>query len=59
KTGTAETGGENDPHAWFTFFAPVEEPEIVVTVLVENGGEGSKVAGPIAREIYDTWFSIE
>lgn len=59
KTGTAQTGEESEPHAWFTFFAPAENPEIVVTVLVENGGEGSKVAGPIAREIYDQWFSEE
>lgn len=57
KTGTAETPGSEKPHAWFTFFAPVDFPEIVVTVLVEEGGEGSRVAGPIAREIYDYWFA--
>lgn len=57
KTGTAETGDGKLPHSWFTFFAPMENPEIVVTVLVENGGEGSQVAGPIAREIYNHWFS--
>jgi penicillin-binding protein 2 len=57
KTGTAETTDTKDPHAWFTFFAPVKDPEIVVTILVENGGEGSRVAGPIAREVYDLWFT--
>lgn len=56
KTGTAETNEDGKTHAWFTFFAPNDLPEIVTTVLVERGGEGSKVAGPIAREIADFWF---
>jgi len=34
-------------------------PDIVVTVLVEEGGEGSKIAGPIARAIYDKWYGLE
>lgn len=55
KTGTAETSLEGYTHAWFTLFAPSDFPEIVATVLVEKGGEGSKVAGPIAREILDFW----
>lgn len=66
KTGTAQTGNNDSTHAWFTFFAPAsigdfkdKDPEIVVTVLVENGGEGSKVAGPIARDIFDFWFDIK
>lgn len=68
KTGTAETDDfSEDTHAWFTAFAPVfeesevdlEGKEIVATVLVEKGGEGSKVAGPIAREIFDYWFGRE
>ena len=57
KTGTAETPGEDsDPHAWFTIFAPFYNPEIVVTVLVENGGQGSSVAAPIAKEILTEYF---
>jgi penicillin-binding protein 2 len=56
KTGTAETNEEDVTHAWFTVMAPAESPEIVVTVLVEKGGEGSKVAAPIAREILDYWM---
>ncbi len=55
KTGTAEVGEGDDTHAWFTVFAPWDKPEIVVTVLVEKGGEGSKVAGPVARKIMDAW----
>ncbi len=58
KTGTAQDE-KGEPHAWFTAFAPSVNPEIVITVLVENGGEGSKVAGPIAREIFNYWFKVQ
>ncbi|MBI4990883.1 hypothetical protein HZB96_02200 [Candidatus Gottesmanbacteria bacterium] len=58
KTGTAEFGDpKNRTHAWFTVFAPVNNPQISVTVLVENGGEGSSIAGPIAKNILEEWFS--
>ena len=50
KTGTAETGRGRD-HAWFTCFAPMETPRLVVTVLVEHGGFGARAALPIAREV--------
>jgi len=56
KTGTAETEEVDKTHAWFTVFAPENNPEIVVTVLVEKGGEGSSVAAPVAREILKYWF---
>lgn len=57
KTGTAESYGKNKaPHAWFTVFAPFDKPEIVLTVLVENGGQGSDVAAPIAKEILKSYF---
>lgn len=58
KTGTAESHGlgKPEPHAWFTVFAPFDNPEIVLTILVENGGEGSSVAAPIAKEILSTYF---
>lgn len=56
KTGTAETEREGETHAWLTAYAPVENPEIVVTLLVEKGGEGSSVAAPKVREILDFWF---
>ncbi len=56
KTGTAETGDNKTSHAWFTAFAPSNEPQIVVTVLVERGGEGSSVAAPIAKEILEEFF---
>jgi penicillin-binding protein 2 len=59
KTGTAEYGDpKNKTHAWFTLFAPVVHPQVSITVLVEGGGEGSSVAGPIAKKILDKWFSL-
>ena len=58
KTGTAQHGGEKTlPHAWITLFAPAYDPEIVVTVLAEESGEGSNIAAPIAKEILTQWFS--
>jgi len=56
KTGTAEAGVDRKPHAWISVFAPFSRPEIVVTVLVENSGEGSSVAGPIAKRILENYF---
>lgn len=59
KTGTAESHAlSGKPHAWFTAFAPYEDPEILVSVLVEEGGQGSDVAGPIVRDILKTYFEI-
>ncbi len=57
KTGTAESHVKNGlPHAWITVFAPYENPQIALTVLVEEGGQGSDVAGPIAKEILKAYF---
>jgi penicillin-binding protein 2 len=57
KTGTAEVGdGSNDTHAWLTAFAPADDPQISITVLVERGGEGSDVAAPIVGDILKEWF---
>lgn len=43
-------------HAWYTAYAPYDNPEIVVTVFVYSGGEGSAVAIPVAQEILQAWF---
>lgn len=57
KTGTAEVGdGSNDTHAWLTAFAPADNPQIVITVLVERGGEGSDVAAPIVGDFLKEYF---
>lgn len=58
KTGTAQHGGKNTaPHAWVTLFAPAYNPQIILTVLAEESGQGSNVAAPIAKQILETWFS--
>jgi len=59
KTGTAETNEEDKTHAWLSVFAPVDFPEIIITVMIEKGGEGSYIAAPVAREIFDYWFKVE
>ena len=59
KTGTAENGDGEPYTLWFTGFAPAEDPQVVVTVMVENGGglgqsgTGNSVAAPIARKIME------
>ncbi len=57
KTGTAEVGVTGEPNAWFTFFTPIEKPEMVMTIVFEKGGQGSQVAGPVARKIADYVYS--
>ena len=50
KTGTAQAG-RGDDHAWFVGFAPVENPRIAFAVIIEHGGHGGNIAGPVARDI--------
>lgn len=56
KTGTAQTGSTTNTHAWFAGYAPANNPEIVVVVMIEFGGEGSQVAVPVARDIFN-WYA--
>jgi len=56
KTGTAQAPG-GKTHGWFTAFAPYDNPKIVLLILIENGGEGSAVAVPIAEEVLRWYFS--
>ncbi len=53
KTGTAETGIPGQTHGWFVAFAPADNPQIAIAVIVENGGTGSGSAGPIVRALLD------
>lgn len=58
KTGTAEFGDpKNKTHAWYTGYAPVQDPTIVATSLIEAGGEGSTNASPIVKEVFRYYFS--
>lgn len=56
KTGTAESP-PGEPHAWFAAYAPADNPRISVVVMVEHSGEGSSVAAPIARKIFEKYLS--
>jgi len=56
KTGTAQVPNRNDD-AWFVAFAPYENPSIAVAVVVEGGGSGGVVAGPIARQVIEAFFA--
>ncbi|MBI5878939.1 MAG: penicillin-binding protein 2 [Chloroflexi bacterium] len=64
KTGTAEFPGPRDrygrlpTHAWFTAFAPFDNPQIVLVAFVENGGEGSQTAVPIAGDFLKAYFHL-
>jgi penicillin-binding protein 2 len=70
KTGTVQVVGRNavlragvdrsrfEDHAWFTAFAPVNDPKIVVVVFVEHGGHGGAAAAPIARRLLGKYFGL-
>ena len=67
KTGTAQVvsldtqneSREHKDHAWFTSYAPAEDPEIAVTVLIEHGGKGGAVAAPIAGKIIEIYQTLK
>jgi penicillin-binding protein 2 len=58
KTGTAESGQEK-PHAWFAGYAPAEDPEIAIAVVIEHSGEGATYAAPLFRRVLEAYFQIE
>ncbi len=58
KTGSAEYNNvKGDSHAWFTGFAPAENPQVCVTIIVEGAGSGGDYAVPIARRLFDAYFN--
>lgn len=57
KTGSAEFEKGKETHAWFVGYAPAENPEIAVCVIVEEGGSGGKAAAPIARQMFDSYLA--
>lgn len=58
KTGSAEyNAAKGESHAWFTGFAPAEDPQIAITIIVEGAGSGGDYAVPIAKRIFDAYFS--
>jgi penicillin-binding protein 2 len=57
KTGTAQTS-RVEPHGWFVAYAPADNPQIAIAVMVENSREGSETAAPIVRRILDYYFDV-
>lgn len=60
KTGSAEYGanGNEGTHSWFVGFSNVDDPDLVVTVIAEDGGTGSETAVPIAAQVFQTYYSM-
>lgn len=57
KTGTAQTGG-TAPHSWYVAFAPADNPQIAIAVVVSNSREGSEVSAPIVRRFFENYFNV-
>lgn len=55
KSGTAELGGTGEPNSWFIGFAPAENPQIAIAVVVEQGGRGAERAAPIGGKLLAAW----
>ncbi|HEY0444804.1 MAG TPA: penicillin-binding transpeptidase domain-containing protein, partial [Candidatus Limnocylindrales bacterium] len=51
KSGTAELGGQGEPNSWFIGFAPVDNPQVAIAVVVEQGGRGGARAAPLAGNL--------
>lgn len=59
KTGSAEySKDKSESHAWFTGFAPAENPEVCVTIIIEGAGSGGDYAVPIAKRIFNEYFGL-
>jgi len=56
KSGTAQIGGEGEPHSWFIGFAPADAPTVVIAVIVEKGGRGGERAAPLAGRMLRAYF---
>jgi penicillin-binding protein A len=58
KTGTAQSASDRPPYAWFTSFAPADDPRVAVAVVIEEAGEntdisGGRLAAPVARAVME------
>jgi len=59
KSGTAELGGEGEPHSWFIGFAPADAPTVAIAVIVEKGGGGGERAAPLAGRMLRAYFEAQ
>ena len=59
KTGTGQTPrGADYTHSWFMGYGPIDDPEIVITLLIEYGGSSSRVAVPVARDFFAGYWGV-
>ena len=56
KTGTAQYYGNKKTHAWYIAYAPYDDPEIALAIIIEGGGEGHAAAVPVAKEALEWYF---
>lgn len=56
KTGSAEFDENGSSHSWFIGYSNVDDPDLVIAIIVENGGTGSEAAVPIAADIFDAYY---
>jgi peptidoglycan glycosyltransferase len=59
KSGTAEHGAGSTPHAWFIALAPFDQPRYAVAVMIESGGEGSRVGAQLAGDVIKAAFDLD
>lgn len=59
KTGSAEYNSNKDSHAWFVGMSNVDDPDLVVSVIVEKGGSGGQSAAPVAKAVFDSYYNNE
>jgi len=59
KTGTAQVYSNlnKKTNAWFTGFAPYEDPQIAIAIVIEGAGEGSTAAVPVAKEVFQWYYN--
>lgn len=60
KTGSAQYSSDikNTTHAWFAGFAPADDPQVVICIVLEEGGSGGEIAASAAKKIFDAYFNI-
>ena len=58
KTGTAESGGDREDHAWFAGYVPANQPRYAFVVVLEHGGSGGRNAGPLAKSVVENMLDL-
>lgn len=58
KTGTAQAGGNREDHAWFAGYVPADAPRFAFVVVLEHGGSGGRIAGPVAKSVVENLLDL-